>query len=275
MSPELWRIRVSILQPCASKPIEVPDLSRWKTAVTYVADSEIRYRGHSIEGLIADASVSEVIWLLIVGSTPTAQQSDAMRRAVIAAADHGLAAPSIVAARTVASTRVEVAAAMAAGLIAFAGPAHGGAAEAIAKLLVFHAGDSDLSNAATRLVAGELEAGRRVPGYGHPYHHRDPRVAPLLSTALESDRHRQLARAVERELIQRTGHPLNMNADAAVAAMLLDAGLEPSALAVVTALGRCIGLAAHVYEEVHREKPFRGPALDSIEFDGDPGGTQR
>lgn len=212
------------------------------------------------------------VWLLITGQAPSAEQEDALRRVLVAACDHGLAAPSIAAARTCASTRGAPGVAMATGLLAFAGPAHGGAAGACARVLI------DLREAAGAwpvpddqirpLITARLASGARLPGFGHPYHPRDPRVPGLMAAPLPDDGHRALVKAVEAVVVELKGPKLHMNADAAVAALMLDAGLHHSAIDLMTSIGRCVGLAAHVHEEAVGEAPFRAPSLSSIEYTG-------
>jgi len=212
------------------------------------------------------------VWLLLAGAAPTPGQEDAIRRVLVAACDHGLAAPSIAAARTVASTRGAPGVAMAAGLLAFAGPAHGGAAGACAEILQQLRTEADTwpvpSAEIEETVSRRLAEGWRIPGFGHPYHASDPRVPGLLGAELEDDGYRQLARSVEAAVVEAKGPRLAMNADAAVAAVLLDAGFPPGAIDLVTSIGRTVGLAAHVHEETANELPFRAPSLSSIDYTG-------
>jgi citrate synthase len=241
----------------------MPSTERWVTRITRVADSEIAYRGVPIADLMEGWSLPAAAWLLIVGRPPSEAQEDALRRSLIAAADHGVAAPSIVAARVCASTRGAPGTAIAAGLNAFAGPAHGGAAQAAAELLVQLAADP---GSLREVLAERLRRGERVPGYGHPYHSSDPRVEPLLAVEGLTTTHRDLAGAVEAELERARGRPLRMNADAALAGLLLDAGMVHVHVGLIGSVGRCFGLAAHVAEEQAEETPFRAPSADAIEY---------
>jgi citrate synthase len=249
-----------------------PTLESWRTAVTLIRPNEIRYRGEPIDEIIESWSFPATVWLLLAGDAPSPGQEDAIRRVLVAACDHGLAAPSIAAARTVASTRGAPGVAMAAGLLAFAGPAHGGAAGECARILDEIRSESDSwpvpAAVVERAVSERLASGRRVPGFGHPYHSRDPRVPGLMAASLESDGYRQLVRAVESTLVGLKGERLAMNADSAVAAVLMDAELPAGAIDLVTSIGRCVGLAAHVHEENSREVPFRAPSLSSVEYIG-------
>ncbi len=141
----------------------MPTVERWRTGVTEIAPGRIAPRGRDIAELIASASWTEVIWLVLYGSTPSAEQDNALRRALVAAVDHGVAAPSTASARVVASTRVAPSIALAVGLTAFAGPAHGGAASEAARILqAIVAGETTAEE-----VVRDLRArGERVPGYG-------------------------------------------------------------------------------------------------------------
>jgi citrate synthase len=249
-----------------------PTLEAWQTGITFIEPDVIRYRGMPIGEVIDHWSFPATVWLLLAGSPPDVGQEDAMRRALVAACDHGLAAPSIAAARTVASTRGAPGAAIAAGLLAFAGPAHGGAAGACAGVL------DDLrarasawpvpEDEAGALTRDLLSAGGRLPGFGHPYHQRDPRVKGLMAATLPENGYRRLVRAIEAALVAEKGPRLHMNADSAVAALLMDAGLPASSIDLVTTIGRTVGLAAHVHEETSQEVPFRAPSLSSIEYVG-------
>jgi citrate synthase len=248
-----------------------PTTRHWTTGITAIADSSIRYRGRPVEDLIGDASFEQVVCSLLLG-TEDPEVLEVVRRTLVAAADHGVAAPSIATTRIVASTQTPVAAAVAAGLVAFAGPAHGGAAEAcgsfIASIAAVVGDAAEIPDAVADAVDTTLAGGERIPGFGHPVHRADPRVPPLLATPLARNIHRDIARSVEAVLVARRSPRLTMNADAAVAALFLDAGLEPADVSAVTAIGRVVGLTAHAREEQRREQPFRAPSPDDITYDG-------
>lgn len=254
-----------------------PTLESWRTAITLIKPNEINYRGTPIDEIIGSWSFPATAWLLLAGTAPSPGQEDAIRRVLVAACDHGLAAPSIAAARTVASTRGAPGVAMAAGLLAFAGPAHGGAAGACAHLLDEIRAEASAwpvpPEEVERAVGERLESGRRMPGFGHPYHERDPRVPGLMSASVEDDGYRVLVRSIEAALVTVKGPRLHMNADSAVAAVLMDAQLPAGAIDLVTSIGRCVGLAAHVHEENSQEAPFRAPSLSSVEYIGPGSGS--
>src|SRR5438045_5345118 len=97
------------------------------------------------------------------------------------AAEHGMNA-STFAARVVASTGADVAAALSGAVGALSGPLHGGAPSRVLNMLedVEHAGD------ATGYVKGVLDRGDRLMGFGHRvYRAEDPRARVLRRTARE------------------------------------------------------------------------------------------
>jgi citrate synthase len=247
------------------------DVGSWRTSIARVSDGVIEYRGRGIAELIESAEVPDVWWSLVFGGSPDQGQRDALRRVLIAAADHGVFAPSTVTSRIAASVGVSAPLAVAAGLIAYSGVSHGGAAEAAA--LMFTSIRDERSGASSpearrieAYVLAKLAGHERLPGYGHPYHAVDPRVRPLMEGIAPSRVFRDLAMAVERELQTQTGKALRMNADAAIAALLLDAGLEPADVTLVTTVARVVGLASHSREERREEPPFRGPTLGEVEY---------
>ena len=89
-----------------------------------------------------------------------------------------------------------------------------------------------------------------------------------MASPLESETYRRLATAIEDVVVREKGERLHMNADAAVAALMLDAEFPVGAIDLITSIGRCVGLAAHVHEETVNEAPFRAPSLSAIEYVG-------
>src|ERR687893_756366 len=99
----------------------------------------------------------------------------------ISAAEHGMNA-STFAARVVASTGADVAAALSAGVGALSGPLHGGAPSRVLHMLdeVEELGDAE------RWVKQALDRGDRLMGFGHRvYRAEDPRASVLRRTARE------------------------------------------------------------------------------------------
>lgn len=176
----------------------------------------------------------------------------ALGRYLATVADHGTNA-STFAARVVASTGSDDVSAVVAALGALKGPLHGGAPGPVLDMLDATEGLDDLG----AWIRSELDAGRRIMGFGHRvYRARDPRALVLeeAAAALQESRRlahaRRLEDAVQVELRRR--HPdrvLAANVEFATAVLLEAVGLPRRAFTVAFAMGRAVGWLAHVAEQ--------------------------
>src|SRR6185369_9665693 len=113
----------------------------------------------------------------------------------ISAAEHGVNA-STLAARVIASTGADVAAALSGAVGALSGPLHGGAPSRVLKML----DDVEAEGDAERWVKAALDRGERLMGFGHRvYRAEDPRASVLRRTSREIGSTRfEVAEALER-----------------------------------------------------------------------------
>lgn len=233
---------------------------QWKTAITDDKDGAGRIRGYKIDSLIGGKSFTETAWLLIRGELPSVDEAAVFDALLVAMADHGIAVPSVTAARIVASGGNPVNAAIAAGVLA-AGDAHGGAIEGCMRVL------ASGRDAAT-IVSDAKTTKTRIPGFGHKiFKDKDPRTARLFEVARSrgfAGKFFDLAEEIGRTLA------LPTNVDGAAAAILLALGFPPEAGKAIFIIARTAGIAAHVIEEKMREKPFRRLPEGSYEYDGPP-----
>ncbi len=184
--------------------------------------------------------------------TADADRGRALDTYLATVADHGTNA-STFAARVVASTGSDVVSAVVAALGALKGPLHGGAPGPVLDMLDATEGVDDLE----AWVQGELDAGRRIMGFGHRvYRARDPRAVVLegaartLRQAGRLPHAARLERAVDRVLQAR--HPdrvLAANVEFATAVLLEAVGLPREAFTVAFAMGRVVGWLSHVGEQ--------------------------
>jgi len=244
----------------------------WRTGLSQVEPNQIHVRGYDIAELIGHASFGEMIFLLLKGEWPQRQEGKLIEAILVSSCDHSLAAPSTDATRLVASCGVPLPSAVAAGLLAI-GDYHAGAIERCAQSMLEAMPSQDISPtlAANQLVAATKARGERVLGYGHPVHSADPRVAPLFKLAEDLGlvgRWVSLAKEIERALREQTGRPLPLNVDGAIAALLLEMGLDWRTGKALFLISRAAGLSAHYLEQVTREKPFKAAAHDEIVYDG-------
>jgi citrate synthase len=169
----------------------------------------------------------------------------------ICTAEHGLNASTFTA-RIVASTGADCGAAISAAVGALSGPLHGGAPARVLPLLDGAAEAGDVEH----YVAGILERGERLMGFGHRvYRAEDPRARLLRGTAekLGSPRF-AVAEALERaalaELQRRSpDRVLATNVEFWSAVVLDVAGVPPQLAPAMFACSRTAGWSAHILEQ--------------------------
>jgi citryl-CoA lyase len=243
----------------------------WRTAISEVRPNQIRIRGYDLVELVGTRSFGDVVYLLLSGELPKRNEGRMMEALLVSACEHSLVAPSVDAARFVASAGVPLQAAVAAGTIGL-GDHHGGAVEQGADMLLEAEATERQPRDAARVVAERYrETGRRLPGYGHVVHDPDPRAGRLLEVAQRlglARRWVRLGRAFEDATKEIFGRRLAMNIDGAMAAILLELGLDPGLGKALYVIGRAPGLVAHVFEEQSRERPYRDIGWKSVRYDG-------
>jgi citryl-CoA lyase len=239
----------------------------WKTSLSRVKPDEILVRGYPIEQLVRRRSFGDVVYLLLTGELPRARQGRMVEAILVACCEHSLASPSVDAVRFVASCGVPLPTAVAAGVSAI-GDVHGGAIEPCARILL----QAVAEKTSGAQVLRELKArGRRMPGYGHAVHQRDPRTKILLSLAKEwrlGGAHTALALAIEKATAPVIGRRLPLNVDGVIAALLCDLGIDPALGKAFFVIGRTPGYAAHAHEQMTREKPFKAASHEEITYTG-------
>ena len=130
--------------------------------------------------LMGKATLSELAFLVVQGRMPTPEEARLFDAVLVSLADHGLT-PTVLAARLTHTGAPEsLQGAIAAGLLG-AGSVFLGVVEDTVRFL--DAAGEDVEGA----VARELEAGRRIPGLGHPVHKvQDPRTPRIYEIAEET-----------------------------------------------------------------------------------------
>ncbi|MBI4896387.1 MAG: citryl-CoA lyase [Candidatus Aenigmarchaeota archaeon] len=234
----------------------------WKTKIADSDEKRTVVRGYTLEDLIDHLSFSEMVYLVLKGTMPTKQQARVMDAMLVASAEHGIATPSVMAARTVFSGGNSFNAAVAAG-VATLGEYHGGAIEQAAKIL-----QEQLHTDPAQLVKTMRDQKKRMPGYGHKIYTIDSRAQKLFSIAKEQGiygAHCKFAEQIEQELEKLMGKKLCINIDGCIAAIISDMEFDWRMGKAFFIIPRTLGLCAHVYEEATTEKPFR--RLDSSEYD--------
>lgn len=257
----------------------------WTTALSRVQPNDIRVRGYDVTEMMGARSFGDMVYLLMSGEMPKCKEGAMVEAILIAGADHSVAAPSACATRMVASGGAPLQASVAAGLIALDAH-HGGAMEECARILQDALGtargpgqapgeapelpDEQIRGRAAIIVEKATAAGRRLPGFGHPVHTKDPRTEKLRLLAQEwglYGTHFRLVDAITDELAAR-GKRLTANVDGAIAGVMSDMRLDWRIGRGFYVIARSAGLTAQAYEQTTREKPFKAPSWEEIEYQG-------
>src|ERR1700761_9284355 len=106
----------------------------WGTAGARIAPDIIELRGIPGQELIGATGCGAMIWLMVRGERPTADQVRLLEAALVAGVDHGPHAPSIAVARMAITCGVGLNNAMASAVNAL-GDSHGGAGQQCVELL--------------------------------------------------------------------------------------------------------------------------------------------
>jgi len=196
--------------------------------------------------------------LLLNGEKPSQTAERALDIALILHADHELNA-STFAARVTAATLSDMHSAITSAIGALKGPLHGGANEAVFRIL--QTIDSKKADPVD-YVRGMLSEKKKVPGFGHRvYHTEDPRATHL--------------RVMSRDLGKTSGQPqwyemsekiekfvkaekkLNANVDFYSASTYHVLGIDEDLFTPVFAVSRISGWTAHVIEQLDDNRLIR------------------
>lgn len=194
---------------------------------------------------------------MLTGQVPDALQAQAMDAALVLHADHELNA-STFAARVTAATLAGMHAAVTSAVGTLEGPLHGGANEAVMRV-VEEVGQPERARA---WVRQELALGHKIPGFGHRvYRTVDPRAAALSALA------RRLGEAVGDTLPFRITQALEVavheerglypNVDLYSGDVYRALGIPRELFTPVFAVSRVAGWTAHIMEQYAHNRLIR------------------
>ena len=220
----------------------------FETSVGTADADSITVMGRDLSSeLMGKVSFTEPAFLLVQRRMPSAEEARLLDAVLVSLADHGLT-PTVLAARLTHTGAPEsLQGAIAAGLLG-AGSVFLGVVEDTVRFL--DAIGEDVEGA----VAREVEAGRRIPGLGHPVHKvEDPRTPRIYAIAEETGlTGTYLARLseVSDAHARQTGRRLPVNGAGVAGAALADLGFQPALLRGFALLARTAGLLGHLAEEM-------------------------
>ena len=193
---------------------------------------------------------------------PDPRHTQAVDAYFVSAAEHGMNASTFTA-RVIASTGADAAASISGAIGALSGPLHGGAPSRVLQML----DDVDKAGDATAYVKAELDAGRRLMGFGHRvYRAEDPRARVLRRTAKELGSTRyEVADALEKAAVEELtsrfpDRPLRTNVEFWSAVVLDFAEVPPHMFTSMFTCARTAGWSAHVLEQKKLNKLIRPSA---------------
>jgi len=202
--------------------------------------------------------------LLLNGERPSKTAERALDIALILHADHELNA-STFAARVTAATLSDMHSAITSAIGALKGPLHGGANEAVFRIL--EAIDTKGADPVAH-VKDMLAQKKKVPGFGHRvYHTEDPRATHLrvmsrdLGKASGQSKWYDMSHKIE-EFVK-AEKKLNANVDFYSASTYHTLGIDVDLFTPIFAISRISGWAAHVIEQLDDNRLIR-PRADYL-----------
>jgi citrate synthase len=237
----------------------------------------VAVRGYPIDQLMGRLPFAHVAYLVLKGELPTEAQGRVMDAILVSSVDHGSTPPSVMAARTVTSGGAPLTTGIAAGIMTI-NRHHGGAIEGCMRVLLEAVArkrerEQDALTAARELVTEYRAQKIRIPGYGHRVHTDDPRTTKLFAIAEEqgvAGEHIEMGHALRQAMKETLGRDLPMNVDGAIAAVLCELDFPPEMGNGFFAIARSVGLTAHVYDEITRQRPMRRISPTAQEYSGPP-----
>ncbi|MDQ5857207.1 MAG: citrate synthase [Acidobacteriota bacterium] len=194
---------------------------------------------------------------MLNGAKPTAEAVRAFDMALVLHADHELNA-STFAARVTAATLADMHSAITSAIATLKGPLHGGANEAVIRMLL-EIGSLDRVD---DFIHSKLAAKEKIMGFGHRvYHTEDPRATHLremsrtLAESSGETRWYDMSRRIEKIINEEK--KLNSNVDFYSASVYYMLGIPPDLFTPIFAVSRVAGWTAHVLEQYENNRLIR------------------
>ncbi len=213
-----------------------------------------------------DLSHAANLLYMMTGKRPTPIEERIMDIALILHADHGMNA-STFASMVVASTLSDIYFSVGAGIAALNGPLHGGANEAVLKMLK----DIGTEENVKEWYKNSRENKKKVMGFGHRvYKAYDPRariLAPLAEYLTndnsEAKKYLNIAKLLEQEVTETLGKEKGIfpNVDYYSGIVYGCLGIPEAMFTPIFAVARTSGWTARIYEYMENNRIFRPRAM--------------
>jgi citrate synthase len=252
----------------------------YPTSIGHSDAESITVLGHDLaDELIGRISFGELAFWLVALRRPSPGELRVFEAVLVALADHGLTPSAIAARLTLTGAPESVQGALAAGILG-GGSRFLGVTEDcgrfLAESLAEHGAavptdDAGWDALALSAVRRQRDAGRFVPGLGHPVHKGgDPRTPVIIAIAADAGlrgAHLQLFEAIGRVHSSVLGRTLPLNGAGVCGAALADLGLPIDTLRGFALLARTAGLLGHLAEEQRR--PIGLAVYDQVDRSAD------
>ncbi len=226
-------------------------------AMIVAAYDRIRKNQPVVEPDRSLSHAANFLWQL-TGKKPSSTAERALDIALILHADHELNA-STFAARVTAATLSDMHSAITSAIGALKGPLHGGANEAVFRILnsIDRAGEDAVEH-----IKGMLAQKKKVPGFGHRvYHTEDPRATHLRAMSKDlcesAGQAKWYQMSSQIEAFVKAEKKLNANVDFYSASTYHILAIEMDLFTPVFAVSRISGWAAHVIEQLDDNRLIR------------------
>lgn len=210
----------------------------------------------------ADLSHAANFLYMLDGKEPDDQVAHILDIALILHMDHGLNASTFVA-RAISSTESDMYSAVSGAIGALKGPLHGGANEAVMKMLL-QLGDV---SKVEPFIMTQLANKGKIPGFGHRiYKTNDPRALQLRRIAGELAAHTGKSKWWDmsekmREVMARERPNIYVNVDFYSASVYYTLGIPIDLFTPIFAISRVAGWTAHVMEQLMDNRIMRPESL--------------
>ena len=233
------------------------------TRLCYTDIDQIRVRGKDLcTDLVGKLSFTQMMLFHLMGAMPKPQQVVIIDAVLVTIMEHGWTPSAIAARQTYFGAPEALQGAVAAGILGVGSRFAGTSGDCAALLHDIVAAPKEGKQGVAQDIARRFrEAGKPVPGYGHPVHKNgDPRVVRLVEIAREQgvegkyiDAMYLLGEAVN----EATGKKLVINASAAMGAVMAEVDIPPAIMRGLVIVSRAAGLVGHLLEEMQNPSSQR------------------
>jgi citrate synthase len=269
-NPELETKKPEVFM--ADTPKLVSSMGRAELDRIFVRDYDLN------KDLLGKISFAQMLYLMLEGQLPSAEQARMIDAMLIVLVDHGMTTGAAAARMTFHSAPEAIQGAVAAAILG-AGSVHLGSSEHCAKMLndalPKDSKETDLDAIALKTVEKRLANNLLIPGIGHGIHTRgDPRAERLFEIAQETKvhgRYCELLKKIGKIADEKVGKHLPVNVTGAIAAISLDMGIHWQMSKSFAILGRALGGLAHVGEEIRRPiaRGLSNMIRDNLQYEPD------